>query len=246
LAAINGCHPNYASYLSNKQTLPVKSISTVLRMIEPEKRALFNKEVAEEKYRNFQERNIDDSMTIEILGRFISGKNVILMAPGESLLEYESKIFALKGEDKCVIIAVSFVPDFMSVDFVFLSNSKRYNTTFNPTNKPIKLIHTSNIQTYNSDNFYSVNYHSLLNEEDYISDNSAIMALNLLLKLNPAKVFLAGLDGYNPDKANYYAERLNLIQDRERTLAQNKAMKLKIGELSKKLNLEFVTPSMYK
>jgi 4-hydroxy 2-oxovalerate aldolase len=245
LAAINGCHPNYASYLSNKQTLPVKSISTVLRMIEPEKRALFSKEVAEEKYRNFQERNIDDSFTIKKLNSFISGKNVILMAPGQSLIEYESQIFALKDENKCVIIAVSFVPDFMNADFVFLSNSKRYNTTFNPTDKPIKLIHTSNIQINDSENFYSVNYHSLLNEEDYISDNSAIMALNLLLKLNPAKVFLAGLDGYNPDKANYYAERLNLIQDRKRTLAQNKAMKLKIGELSKKLNIEFVTPSIY-
>jgi 4-hydroxy 2-oxovalerate aldolase len=245
LAAINGCHPNYASYLSNKQTLTVKSISTILRMIEQEQRALFSKEVVEEKYRKFQERNIDDTLVVENLSKNISGKNVILMAPGQSLLEYRSKILALKDKEKCVVISVSFVPDFMNPDFVFLSNSKRYNTTFNPTEKPIHLIHTSNIQTAEDEHFYSVNYHSLLNEEEFITDNSAIMALTLLLKLKPAKVYLAGLDGYNPDKANYYEERLNLIQDRERTLAQNRAMKKKIGELSKELNVKFVTSSLY-
>lgn len=47
LAAINGCHPNYASYLNSKNTLNVKSISTILRMIEPEKRSLFDKNLVE-------------------------------------------------------------------------------------------------------------------------------------------------------------------------------------------------------
>mgnify|MGYP007089992012 CR=1 FL=1 len=38
LAAINGCHPNYASYLAQKQTLAVKEISAILHMILSKKR----------------------------------------------------------------------------------------------------------------------------------------------------------------------------------------------------------------
>ena len=34
LAAINGCHPNYASYLNNKKTLTVRNIATILRVVE--------------------------------------------------------------------------------------------------------------------------------------------------------------------------------------------------------------------
>jgi hypothetical protein len=53
------------------------------------------------------------------------------------------------------------------------------------------------------------------------------------------------LDGYSAEKQNYYAERLNLLQNKENILAQNKAMKNKITELYKRINMEFITPSMY-
>jgi 4-hydroxy 2-oxovalerate aldolase len=243
LAAINGCHPNYASYLTNKQTLPVKSISTILRMIEPEKRSLFDKEIIEHKYKEFQEREIDDSLTLKTLYQSIERKNVLLIAPGHSIIDNKQRLIDLVAEKKCIVITVSFVPNFIETDFVFLSNYKRYNTTFNQTEKNINLIHTSNIQL--SDNGLVVNYSSLLNEEDIIIDNSSLMALNLLAKLYPAKVYLAGLDGYSFEKENYYLERLNLVQNRETVLEQNKAMKNKIKKLQKKLGIEFVTPSLY-
>jgi 4-hydroxy 2-oxovalerate aldolase len=147
-------------------------------------------------------------------------------------------------KENCVVISVSFVPDFIDTDYVFLSNSKRYNTTFNRQAKNIRLIHTSNIQASETNSF-AVNYSSLLNEEDIIIDNSSLMALNLLVKLKPAKVYLAGLDGYLPEKQNYYAERLNLLQNKENIFVQNKAMKNKIVELRKQIDMEFLTPSMY-
>jgi 4-hydroxy 2-oxovalerate aldolase len=244
LAAINGCHPNYASYLSNKHTLPVKSISTILRMIEPEKRSLFDKTLIEQKYKEYQEREIDDAKTVNTLCKKIGKRNVLLIAPGHSLIGNIQKIREYVEKKHCVVISVSFVPDFINVNYVFLSNSKRYNTTFNPVVKNIQLIHTSNIQT-NDKNSFMVNYSSLLSEEDIIMDNSSLLILNLLVKLKPTKVYLAGLDGYSFEKNNYYAERLNLLQDKENILAQNKAMKNKIADLSKKMKIEFLTPSMY-
>jgi len=245
LAAINGCHPNYASYLSNKQTLPVKSISTILRMIEHEKRSLFNKQLIEQKYKEYQEREINDTSVINELKQVVVNRNILLMAPGHSLVSHQQKITDCITTENCIVISVSFVPDFIETDYVFLSNNKRYNTTFNPQKKEIRLIHTSNIQTAD-DTAFLVNYSSLLNEEDIIMDNSSLMALNLLAKLKPNKVYLAGLDGYLPDKENYYAERLNLLQDKENILLQNKAMKSKLLDLSQKMNIEFITPSLYK
>jgi 4-hydroxy 2-oxovalerate aldolase len=245
LAAINGCHPNYASYLSKKQTLPVKSISTILRMIEMGKRSLFDKQLIEQNYKEYQEREIDDTPAINELKQVVANRNILLIAPGHSLVSHQKKIADCLTTDNCIVISVSFVPDFIETDYVFLSNNKRYSTTFNPQKKHIKLIHTSNIQTEN-DTVFLINYSSLLNEEAIIMDNSSLMLLNLLKLLKPAKVFLAGLDGYLPDKTNYYAERLNLQQDKENIGLQNKAMKNKILELSHKINIEFITPSLYK
>jgi 4-hydroxy 2-oxovalerate aldolase len=244
LAAINGCHPNYASYLSNKQTLPVKLIATILRMIDPENRDLFNNAIIEQKYKEFQERKIDDSLALKKLHESMRGRNILLIAPGHSIVENEQKIIQFVQEKECVVISVSFVPDFINTNFVFLSNYKRYNTTFNSAKKSVHLIHTSNIQISNKD-YLVVDYTSLLNEEDVIMDNSSLMALNLLSKIQPPKIYLAGLDGYSLDKENYCLDRLNLIQDRDVIQKQNKAMKNKINDLRKKMNMEFITPSLY-
>jgi 4-hydroxy 2-oxovalerate aldolase len=214
-------------------------------MLEPERRSLFEKALIEQKYKEYQEQEIDDTETIKMLREKICRRNVLLMAPGHSLVDNMQKIRDYREKEHCIVISVSFVPDFVDTDYVFLSNYKRYNTTFNPSLiRNIQLIHTSNIQA-NSTSSFMVNYSSLLNEEDIIIDNSSLLALNLLTKLNPAKMYLAGLDGYSLEKGNYYAERLNLLHNKENILAQNKAMKNKIAELQKKMTMEFITPSMY-
>lgn len=244
LAAINGCHPNYAAYYIDKQTLTAKNIGTILRMIEPEKRSLFNKQVAEEKYKEFQNREIDDNKTIDELKKVITGKNVLILGPGPSISSNEEKIKAIRENENCVTISVSFVPTKIDSDYVFLSNLKRYNTTFNPNKKSIRLIHTSNI-AIEDNSCIVVNYSSLTNEDDVIIDNTAMMLLNLMLKLNPKKVYLAGLDGYEIDSKNYYQERLVLSQDAERMIALNNSITHKINEVRKDLDIEFITPSKY-
>lgn len=244
LAAINGCHPTYASYLNNKQTLNVKSISTILRMIEPEKRSLFNKELAEQKYKEFQTREIDDRNAISALKATIENRNVLLIAPGKSIKDHKLEILAKAKEGDCIVISVTFVPEFIDCDYTFLSNRKRYNTTFNPSGKKLKLINTSNITIEDQDSLV-VNYSSLINEDDVIMDNTSMMLLNLLCLLKPKKVFLAGLDGYEIGKDNYYLPRLHFNQDPDCILAMNKSISTRIAELRKALFLEFITPTLY-
>ena len=244
LAAINGCHPNYAAFFMGKQTLTVKNIGTILRMIEPEKRSLFNKQIAENKYKEFQEREIDDTASIKALNAAIKDQNVLILGPGTSVKEYKESIADVIKKENCVTISVSFVPDNIECNYTFLSNLKRYNTTFNPNKRPIKLIHTSNI-VIEDENCLVVNYSELINEDDIIMDNTAMMLLNLLTRLNPRKVYLAGLDGYNVGGRNYYLDRLALPQEAERMLALNNAISAKIKDMRKELDIEFVTPSQY-
>lgn len=244
LAAINGCHPNYAAFFMNKQTLTVKNIGTILRMIEPEKRSLFNKQIAECKYREFQEREIDDTQTMAELKSVISGRNVLILGPGASIKTNTEKIEGIIEDEDCITISVSFVPDEFECDYTFLSNLKRYNTTFNPNKRNIKLIHTSNIAVEGDDSLV-VNYSKLINEDDIIMDNTAMMLLNLLTHLNPKKVYLAGLDGYDVKSNNYYLDRLVLPQETERMVAMNKSITAKIDDLHQALEIEFVTPSKY-
>lgn len=244
LAAINGCHPNYASFLSSKQTLTVKNIASILKMITPNKRSLFDKTLAEKKYIEFQSNEIDDKETIDILSQNISGRNVMVLAPGASIRNNEKVIKDIIIRNDCITISATFVPDFLDTDFVFLSNLKRYETTFNPTQKKLNLIQTSNIIT-KEENKYVVNYSSLLNEEEPILDNTTIMLLNLLVKLKPSKIFICGLDGYRINENNYYQMRLEMEQNRENFMAINEAMTRKISVLQSKLDVEFVTPSIY-
>ena len=244
LAAVNGCHPNYASYLSSKQTLTVNNIASILKMIDPDKRSLFDKSLAERKYVEFQSNEIDDSETISYLRQKVEGKNIMVIAPGPSIRENIELIKRTAEDNKCLVISATFVPDFIEIDYAFLSNLRRYETTFNPTGKRLNLIQTSNIRT-NEANKLLVNYSSLLNEEEAILDNTTIMLLNLLVKLHPGKVYVCGLDGYRLNGNNYYQNRLEMHQDRESIMAINEAMTHKINNLKTKLSIEFVTPSLY-
>lgn len=244
LAAINGCHPNYASYLNGKNTLNVKSISTILHMIEPEKRSLFDKKTVEEKYLEFQAHEINDSDEMDKLRSAIESKNVMLIAPGASLNDNVEKIVECAKKESCVVIGVTFVPNFIDCDYVFLSNLKRYKTTFNPTRKQINLIHTSNIEVEETEKI-KVNYSSLLNADDIIRDNSSLMLLNMLVKLSPAKVLIVGMDGYAVSNANYYQNHLIMKHDSEQALALNEAISKRLEQLRSQLDFEFITPTLY-
>ena len=97
----------------------------------------------------------------------------------------------------------------------------------------------------NDDKSYAVNYSSLLSEDDIIMDNTTIMLLNLLCKIKPTKVYIAGCDGYKIESNNYYQQRLQINQDKEYLLAINDAMVTKFKEIKTILNIEFLTPSLY-
>lgn len=65
IAASNDCHPDYVQTLIEKKTLSVKSINEILMTIEGEKKLSFDKEMIENRYNEYQNAMISDSVTYE-------------------------------------------------------------------------------------------------------------------------------------------------------------------------------------
>jgi len=245
LAAINGCHPNYAAYLSQKQTLTVRSIATILKMIEPNQRSLFDKELIEKKYLEYQSNEIEDCGNIAILEGALKNRNILVLAPGASIEQMESQITDIATKHNCIVISVAFVPDFIKCDYVFISNLRRYQTSFNAVNKDVAVIYTSNINVAEN-NKIVVNYSTLLNDNDHIRDNTSIMLLNLLAKLSVGTVYLAGMDGYKSNSVNYYKNLVHIVDNNILHYVDiNSAFANRIRQMKMHLDIRFVTPSLY-
>lgn len=61
LSAANQCTPSYASHFYNKHMLPIDQVGEMLEMIAPEKKISFDKNYAEEVYRQYNEsKSVDD------------------------------------------------------------------------------------------------------------------------------------------------------------------------------------------
>ena len=75
-----------------------------------------------------------------------------------------------------------------------------------------------------------VDYSSLLSEESALGDNSTIMLLNLLKKLEVKKIRIAGFDGLSSDGVNYVNSDF---------IDNNKLSKKEINEEIKKLYINF-------
>ena len=104
---------------------------------------------------------------------------------------------------------------------------------------------TSNL--LNSDNEeVVVNYNNLLNDIEAVKDNSTLMLLKLLSKLEVNRIFVAGLDGYEEYAfANYVNEDMVYTTSRQAIKELNEGMKKALKELVCKLNIFFITPTKY-
>lgn len=90
-----------------------------------------------------------------------------------------------------------------------------------------------------------INYSSLLNTADVIRDNSCLMLLTLLSKLVPARVYIAGMDGYKDSDNNYYREYLAVKHNVEQAHILNEAISRRLEQLNHLLDIEFITPTLY-
>lgn len=214
IAASNVCHPNYASYLLNRQTLTTKDIEKIIQLIPAHYRILYDKKLIENLYTQYQNRKIDDSKAVAEITHEIRGRKLLLLGPGESLREQQEEICIFIEKENPYIISVNFVDASHVPDACFVSNHKRIDAIEQEMRsiRELFLIVTSNISNCQLD-CRMVDYDSYTSSEEDMTDNAGVMLLNLLKKCQAREVWLAGFDDFYQkyhDRLQTFAEQMKI------------------------------------
>ncbi len=243
LAAVNNCHPNYATWLVNKATLGVQAINEIISQLPEEDKRTYKPIVIEELYKKYQTHFEEDTSSIKGLREYIADRIVLLLAPGRMLKEQLHSVQQYILKHNVCIIAVNFDPEDVCADMLFVSNMKRFSSLQGLTTK--KQIVTSNILDGEYTN-WRVDYSSLVDNRYEEIDNAGMMALRLMKRLGVKQVALAGFDGYSTNQQqNYVSEKMILNTNAEVVGKRNRAIMQQVKELSEEMKIQFVTKSLY-
>lgn len=249
IAAVNNCHPNYASHLLNKQTISIKLINTILKQLPVEKRDLFDGNYIEDLYINHQMHFVDDSNCLEVIKNLVDKKRILIIAPGKSIETQKDEINSFIEVNNPFVISVNFIPDSFKCDAIFISNLKRFASIADDINENSDnriIITTSNIITSNEYSALVVNYLDLLIDNPAISDNAGLMLINLLYRISVYNINLAGFDGFSLNKAsNYFSTEIINNAEAEDLVKKNEAISDYLNIINKNAEIHFITDSVY-
>jgi 4-hydroxy 2-oxovalerate aldolase len=228
LSAKHNLHPNYAIYLSDKNTLKVEDIDEIFSMFLVDKKVNFDKSYISDLYIEYMAKNIGNE----------KHKEVLLIAPGKTSHTEIAKIKDFIEKKNVAVIAINFNYKEVETDFVFISNIRRYQQLEDVDNN--KLIITSNIK--GEEAYFKTKYLDLINNEESVKDNAGLMAIKMLMDFNLSKIYLAGFDGYsyNTDD-NYYSKKLELISQNNVIDKMNKGMNKILDRYAEEIKIEFLT-----
>lgn len=245
IAAVHECHPNYATYLSNMQTLFVKDINRIIGAIKEEKKNTFDKSYIKSLYSEYQRHNYDDATTILELKKICIDKEVLLIAPGRTIAYHEGKIKDYIKEKKPIVFSLNHITNICSCHKIFVNNIKRYKEIVNRCDyDKNNIICTSNIETINNESL--LNYSTYLENEMDISDNAGIMLMNVMKVVGVRKISLAGFDGYNEKLSeNYFDNSMVKTIEIEKIKDINRSFRTYLKNNEKNIDVKFLTPSLY-
>ena len=245
MGGIYRSHPNNIIYLTEKFRLATKDIKYIISIINPEKRMRYDYDNIERLYVEYIADKTDDYEALAKLKEEIGGKEILVLVPGSSLNEYSDSIKEYIEANKPVIISVNFCSEYKG-SYSFYGNAKRYK------NNRIRNEHTiitSNIKSDNESDTI-VNYHGLINRGYKYFENSTIMLLNLLKKIEASKITIAGFDGFSREVMTNYMD--NSFSD-SRYIDDYDTMNREIFNmfsdivktLKGKCGVAMITPSLY-
>ena len=236
MAGIYKSHPNNIIYLTEKFRLDTKDIGNLLSMIDPATRQRYDYDNIERLYTEYIADKIDDHKAISDLKKKFEGKEIFVMVPGNSLNTYRKKIDDYIRDNKPIVISVNFVADNLS-SYAFFGNQKRYSR-LKEKRKGRNIIVSSNIKA-DDDNDIIINYQSVINRGYKYFENSTIMLLSLLKRINPSVITIAGFDGFSEESEKNYSD--SSFQN-ERHIGEFAVLNKEISEMFKNI-VEVMSPS---
>lgn len=247
------CHVNNISYLNYNHRINARDLRSIIESLSVEERRKYDYDVLEQKYIENQSRFVDDYNTIEDLRNTLSGRKILLIAPGRSTVDCSEKIGSFIGTETPVVIEVNSINKIYSPDYLFFSNSVRYDyakNTYPKTFEAVKRIVLSNIHTESENDEFIVNYNLVIQRGWDHYDNAVILAIRLLNRIGVKDVYIAGFDGFKEDYGDSYADNtLPNLNPENKWVELNEEIRGMFKELYEsvkgRMNITFLTSSIY-
>lgn len=251
IAGAYSAHVNNIAYLKKKNSIRYKDIRYILNKIGAIKRKRYDYDLLDSTYLDYLNSEIDDSAALDKLRVAFSGRNVVVIAPGGNARVYADKISNYIKDNDAVVVTVNFAYDDVKSDFVYFSNVKRYEYWNNKGLSHIPKIITSNVTNEPLDNETVVSFVNLVKCGWEHMDNSTILLLRLLDKLNVNSIGIAGFDGYDyvTKSVNYVSTELELSHLKEESIILNREISEMLKDFMEtkegKEKVLFITPSKF-
>lgn len=248
IAASHDCHPSYVTYLMDKKKLSIKSIHEILNNIQYEKKLLYDENYIETLYLQYQAITCNDEIDRLTLQQQFTAKDILLIGPGENILKQKEQVEEYIQRNHPIVISVNYIPDVIGIDYLFVSNAKRYvrlSKCLSKTEK-YKVIATSNVTKASGDFDFILQYGKLLDDEALMKDNPMIMLIHLLAEYQVNSIGLAGFDGYEKTKtSNYVNPNMEYSFSKDKAEQINKDVIESIRRIQNLPQINYVTASKY-
>lgn len=245
MAGIYKAHPNNVIYLTDKFRIATKDIRKILSMIEEDKRQRYDYDNIQAIYKNYFASPVKDNDVISMLQKEFLGKTILVIAPGQSVLTCKEQIKKYIADENPVIISVNFIFDINS--YVFYGNDRRYQM-LNNINSEQKIIITSNVEKRTGHEIVCDYMKCIARSGNYF-DNSTLMLLNLLERLQVTKIRIAGMDGFTNTSPNYFFDNFDIeIKCADQFEVINREMESHLRrytETNQDIDLSLITPSRF-
>lgn len=199
-------HRTYAEFLAGKKRLKTKDIQRILSQVDQSEAETYNEAYIDNLYKTYMNVKYDDSSDLECLRQeLLQYSKILVVAPGKNLKLQSGRVRKEIDSDTAVI-SVNFNPNIegITAQFVFLTNTKRYDDELQKGTSTNKLIITSNLMRDITKYDYCIEYNNLVYFDDAYCDDSTLMLINMLVKFGITKIAFAGFDGRIDGKFNFY------------------------------------------
>lgn len=242
ISAVHNAHPNYAGYLDEKKTLTIEDMNEIFEMMDDDKKVSYNKKYAEELYLKYQEKDrVQETHLSEFL-KNITGKKILLIAPGQSSIAEKEKIISYAEKTDIITISINYDYNEKLTNYIFLSNLRRYRDL--PIEKRKKSIVTSNIPAV--DVYLQIKYRDYLNDTDPVQDNAGLMLIKFLISQGIKTIYIAGMDGYSPNPDENYADKImDFFTGKEMAKKKNAGIITVLKRFASVINIQMITTPKY-
>ena len=250
MAGIYKSHPNNVIYLTEKFRLATKDIKYIISMIDPQLRMRYDYDNIQRLYQEYNNTKVDDNHALQVIKSEIGGRNIVLIMPGRSIVEYKNDIFSYIKEKNAKVILVNFVDEeYIQLDcMAFWGSNKRY-ARYKELRSRVRSIVTSNVEVDN-ENDLVVNYDSYINRTEEYSDNTSLMLMKVLQRIGCISYAIAGFDGFKENGSYFNENNYNEVRFKSKYDEINKALSKHLENFAESLvnkkEISFITPSIFK